>query len=143
MQLAAPSPTPEHLKVTPLDVTPSEVIRWTKPEPISALEEQCLGDDCPFRVGLSYAYALDREEVSMRAYRQCVEAGCCEPPAGRLWTHVSELAAAGPLPRRPSSPPTHPSSSPGVQPIDDGVGAVWPSGYDEMVGTSSRQYLGG
>ena len=68
-------------------------------------EEQCLGDDCPFRVGLSYAYALDREEVSMRAYRQCVEAGCCEPPAGRLWTHVSELAAAGPLPRRPSSPP--------------------------------------
>jgi acetophenone carboxylase len=44
MQLAAPSPTPEHLKVTPLDVTPSEVIRWTKPEPISALEEQCLGE---------------------------------------------------------------------------------------------------
>ena len=43
MQLAA-QPTPEHLKVTPLDVTPSEVIRWTKPEPISALEEQCLGE---------------------------------------------------------------------------------------------------
>lgn len=37
-------PIPEHLRVTPLDVTPSEVIRWTKPEPISSLEKQCLAE---------------------------------------------------------------------------------------------------
>ena len=54
----------------------------------------CSRGDCPRRVQLDYAYALDREEVSMRAYHACVEAGCCLPPEGRLWALAAEVLAA-------------------------------------------------
>jgi N-methylhydantoinase B/oxoprolinase/acetone carboxylase alpha subunit len=33
---------PEHLRVTPIDVTPSNVVEWIKPEPPSALERRCM-----------------------------------------------------------------------------------------------------
>ena len=66
---------------------------------------QCLGYDCPFMVELTYAYALDREEVSMRAYRQCVHAGCCAPPTGRLWRMVDSTLPQGVEPApRPAAP---------------------------------------
>ena len=69
-------------------------------------EEKCFGDNCPFLVELSYAYDLDREEVSVRAYRQCVESGCCEPPHGRLWRMTSQAFPEGAEPpRRPDAPP--------------------------------------
>ena len=45
--------------------------------------------------------------------------------------------------RRPSSPDTHPRSSPGVKSIACGVGVVWPSGYCLISGMSSRAYSGG
>ena len=68
-------------------------------------EEACYGDDCPFLVELTYAYSLDREEVSFRAYRQCVHAGCCPPPTGRLWRFLAEHHGPGVTPPpRPASP---------------------------------------
>jgi hypothetical protein len=45
--------------------------------------------------------------------------------------------------RRPSSPETEPSSSPGVKSMAFGVGVVCPPGYASMVGMSSRAYAGG
>ncbi len=40
--------------------------------------------------------------------------------------------------RRPSSPDTLPSRSPGVKSIASGVGADWPSKYRSMMGMPSR-----
>jgi acetophenone carboxylase len=37
-----PPEIPEHLRVTPITVTPSTVVRWIKPEPPSALERRCM-----------------------------------------------------------------------------------------------------
>ena len=39
----APGEVPEHLRVTPIDVSPATIVEWIKPEPCSALEERCLG----------------------------------------------------------------------------------------------------
>ena len=66
---------------------------------------RCLGQDCPHEVSLSYRYSLDREEVSVRAYRQCVESGCCAPPSGHIWRLAQERLALGPVGRRPDDPP--------------------------------------
>jgi hypothetical protein len=49
----------------------------------------CRGADCPVRVSLDYDYAMDREEVSNRAYKVCVDSGCCTPPSGARWRLAS------------------------------------------------------
>jgi len=41
---AVPADIPEHLRVTPIEVTPATVIKWTRPEPISQLEARCLDE---------------------------------------------------------------------------------------------------
>ena len=33
---------PEHLRVTPIELSPATVIQWIKPEPVSALEQRCI-----------------------------------------------------------------------------------------------------
>ena len=75
-----------------------------------AFINSCSGQDCPFEVELTYAYSIDREEVSHRAFLRCVHDGCCDPPSGRIWSNVWDLAEAAqsrgqPLPRRPRDPP--------------------------------------
>jgi acetophenone carboxylase len=35
---------PQHLRVAPIEISPATVIAWTKPEPISPLEERCLAE---------------------------------------------------------------------------------------------------
>jgi N-methylhydantoinase B/oxoprolinase/acetone carboxylase alpha subunit len=37
-----PGQVPEHLRVTPIEVSPATMVEWIKPEPTSALEERCL-----------------------------------------------------------------------------------------------------
>ncbi len=59
----------------------------------------CTGDECPIRVTLSYDYALDREEVSNRAYRACVESGCCSEPIGARWRFADRELDAGAVDR--------------------------------------------
>ena len=55
----------------------------------------CQGADCPVRVQLDYDYAMDREEVSNRAFKACVDSGCCSEPSGARWRLASsELNAA-------------------------------------------------
>ena len=67
-------------------------------------DEGC-SDQCPHDVQLTYAYSLDREEVSLRAYHACVVAGCCSEPAGRLFDQVAALLDADAPPLRPLDPP--------------------------------------
>ncbi len=63
----------------------------------------CEEDDCPHNVSLTYPYALDREEVSVRAYLQCVEAGCCAPASGHIWKLARERLTQVDLGRRPEA----------------------------------------
>lgn len=60
--------------------------------------DQCAGDDCPKRVTLEYGFGLDAEEVSVRAYLECVERGCCRAPTGPLWSVAEATIAAGMAP---------------------------------------------
>lgn len=41
-RITAREAVPEHLRVTPIEVTPSTVVRWIKPEPPCALERRCM-----------------------------------------------------------------------------------------------------
>jgi hypothetical protein len=45
--------------------------------------------------------------------------------------------------RRPSSPETQPSSSPGLKSTSSGVGVLCPPGYRSITGIASRGYDGG
>ncbi len=63
----------------------------------------CEGGPCPRMIDLTYAFALDREEVSVRAYAACVESGCCLPATGRTWALASRLLE-GEIERRPGVP---------------------------------------
>jgi acetophenone carboxylase len=38
MSIGSPSPIPEHLRVRPINVTPSTIVEWVQPEPVSELE---------------------------------------------------------------------------------------------------------
>jgi hypothetical protein len=58
------------------------------------------------QVTLDYAYAMDREEVSIRAYRECVQSGCCLEPIGPIWRKAVVAMDAGLSPTRPAAPPT-------------------------------------
>ncbi len=69
----------------------------------SISDSTCAGGPCPRLVTLSYPYALDAEEVSIRAYAECVASGCCLPPSGRTWTLAEEMMEAG-APPRPAAP---------------------------------------
>ena len=62
-------------------------------------DSTCLGGPCPRMVDLSYPFALDREEVSVRAYASCVANGCCVSPTGRQWALADQLLAGEVLPR--------------------------------------------
>ena len=55
---------------------------------------------CPRRARVSYRYALDREEVSLRAYLACVRSGCCSPAAGRLYALGEQADETGLAPAR-------------------------------------------
>ena len=55
---------------------------------------------CPREARTSYRYALDREEVSLRAYLQCVDSGCCSPAAGRLYALGERARREGLTPAR-------------------------------------------
>jgi formylglycine-generating enzyme required for sulfatase activity len=48
-----------------------------------------------------YAYAVDREEVSHRAWLQCVQTGCCLPASGRAARLAEQAANALPNGQRP------------------------------------------
>ncbi len=48
-----------------------------------------------------YAYAVDREEVSHRAWLQCVQTGCCQPASGRAARLAEQAANAVPNGQRP------------------------------------------
>ena len=65
-------------------------------------DEMCRGESCPHRVTLSYRYAIDREEVSYRAYHRCVETGCCTSPAGRLYQDARAVIESDPAAGRPA-----------------------------------------
>jgi formylglycine-generating enzyme required for sulfatase activity len=65
---------------------------------------RCSGDACPNLVDTRYRFALDREEVSIRAYMECVDSGCCPPPAGQVWRRAVELVEAQGKPPRPEDP---------------------------------------
>jgi formylglycine-generating enzyme required for sulfatase activity len=56
--------------------------------------ESCFGEACRGLISLGYDFRVDREEVSIRAYAQCVESGCCRPPAGARWSASLELLRA-------------------------------------------------
>lgn len=62
----------------------------------------CYGAECPRLVTATYRYALDREEVSNRAYFECVRSGCCLPPTGRTYTLAVEALERGESPQRPT-----------------------------------------
>ncbi|MCB9539366.1 MAG: SUMF1/EgtB/PvdO family nonheme iron enzyme [Myxococcales bacterium] len=69
------------------------------PPPAASTAE---GDAEPLRVNLDYAFAVDREEVSMRAYHACVLDGCCLPPTGRAYRQARDAGAfAQPRPVEP------------------------------------------
>lgn len=57
------------------------------------------GENCPYAPTLEYDVALDREEVSVRAYAACVESGCCTPADSRAYE-----AGVRALARAPSRP---------------------------------------
>ena len=56
--------------------------------------DTCTQAPCPARVRLDYAYALDREEVSLRAYLQCVRTGCCLAASGALYKKAERFLEA-------------------------------------------------
>jgi formylglycine-generating enzyme required for sulfatase activity len=64
----------------------------------------CVGGDCPTPVTLEYDFAIDKEEVSIRAYLACVESGCCTPPASRRYELAAEQLANGETTPRPDAP---------------------------------------
>ena len=69
----------------------------------SVSDSTCEGGPCPRMIDLSYAFALDREEVSVRAYAACVESGCCLPASGRTWALARQILA-GEIVDRPDAP---------------------------------------
>ncbi len=56
-------------------------------------------EGCPHAVVLSHDYALDREEVSIRAYHRCVLEGCCTAPLGALYPLAASQLQGDPAPR--------------------------------------------
>ncbi len=61
-------------------------------------------EGCPYAPQLDYDFALDREEVSNRAWAACVDAGACVEPAGLAWRQAKVLIDSGVTPPRPDSP---------------------------------------
>jgi formylglycine-generating enzyme required for sulfatase activity len=60
--------------------------------------------DTPRMVDLTYRYAMDREEVSIRAYAACVRSGCCLEPVSPNWRRALEVLDAGRATERPEAP---------------------------------------
>ncbi len=59
---------------------------------------------CPHQVSLNYNYAVDREEVSIRAYYECVKSGCCTEPFGQRYRKAVAALKSGDAPaRRPTN----------------------------------------
>ncbi len=56
--------------------------------------------DCPRRVTPSYDYAIDREEVSLRAYLRCVEADACTDPSVAYFDRIEAWGEAHPADTR-------------------------------------------
>ncbi len=84
---------------------------------------RCLPGECPREVTLGYDYAIDREEVSIRAYWECVQSGCCQPPSGRTWQLAAADLEAGSAAARPEAPD---GCADQVDPLDPGAAARLP-----------------
>ena len=70
-----------------------------------------LGDDgglTPRMIDVSYRFAVDREEVSIRAYAECVSSGCCLAPNGVDYRRALGAMADGRSPARPEAVETCP-----------------------------------
>ena len=55
-------------------------------------------------VDLTYKYAVDKEEVSNRAYAECVAKGCCLAPVGTTYPRAVQALQAGQAGPRPENP---------------------------------------
>jgi formylglycine-generating enzyme required for sulfatase activity len=75
----------------------------------------------PRMVDLTYRYALDREEVSIRAYAECVASGCCLEPVSPAYRRAKELLAAGVSAERPEAPDRCKGSPDPLVPAEDVV----------------------
>ena len=58
----------------------------------------------PRMVDLTYRYALDTEEVSIRAYAECVAAGCCLEPISPAYLKARDVLASGRSAERAEDP---------------------------------------
>ncbi len=115
--------------------------------PVTAPLWSC-GADCPYAPDLGYPYALDREEVSNRAWHACFRAGGCTEPTGLAWrqTRVIFDAAQGPPPRAPGAACTAPIRLDPVEgaPIDRTVvdlpvtGVTWCQARDYCLWAGKR-----
>ncbi|MFZ4735978.1 MAG: formylglycine-generating enzyme family protein [Bradymonadia bacterium] len=78
---------------------------WTPENSGSTSEYDRPGGATNRHVVFDYAYAMDREEVSVRAYAECVRSGCCLEPIGGNWKKAFAAVNAGVSPNRPLDPP--------------------------------------
>ncbi len=77
--------------------------------------------ETPRMVDLTYRYALDREEVSIRAYAECVASGCCLAPVSPAYRRAMALLAQGASTERPEAPDRCADSPDPLVPAEDAV----------------------
>ncbi|MHC4837045.1 MAG: formylglycine-generating enzyme family protein [Planctomycetota bacterium] len=108
-------------------------------------DEYCAEGHCPQRARFSYDYALDHEEVSIRAYHECVRTGCCRPPVDARYRLAAGALDSGSAPPRPTEPngcepapaidPTDPPDSIADLPV---TGVTWCEARDFCLWAGKR-----
>lgn len=92
---------PRIKKLPSLDSGPVEMVEIPSGKFImgcnSSVDTFCNGDELPARSILIGRYLIDREEVTFDSFRQCVQAGVCEPFPKTSQCDASTMASAAPM----------------------------------------------